>query len=59
MGFQDVAFLLSRASFSTAFHKNYDTVESHGTSTCLNTAVGDMQGHAACRKTFVPTKLLL
>ena len=49
MGFQDVALMQSRASFSTTFHKNCGRGESLGTTTCPKTVVGDKQGHALCK----------
>ena len=49
MGVQDVAFLLSRASFVTTFLKDCGRGESLATTTCLNTVVGGKQGHALCK----------
>ena len=50
MSFQDVAFLLSRASFSTTFPKNCARSESLGTTTCLITVVWSKQGDDAPTK---------
>ena len=44
MSFQDVAFIPSRASFSTTFLKHCDIGECLGTSTCLKTMVGVSKG---------------
>ena len=44
IGFQDVAFLPSRASFSTAFKKNCGRGESLGTTACPKTVVGVSKG---------------
>ena len=49
MGFLEIAFMPSRASFSTTFLKNCGRCESLWTTTCLKTAVGVKQGHAPCR----------
>ena len=49
MGFQDVAFMPSQASFSTTFLKKCGRGESLGTTTCLKTVVGGKQGHAPCK----------
>ena len=49
MGFQDVAFLSTRSSFSTTFHKNCGIVESLRTTTYPKTVVVGKQGHAACK----------
>ena len=43
MGFQDVAFLSSRASFYTTFLKNCGSGESLMTTTCLKNVVGGKQ----------------
>ena len=48
MGFQDVAFLSSRAGFSTTFLNNCGRGESFVTTTCTKTVVGVKQGHAPC-----------
>ena len=48
MGFHDVAFLPSRASFCTTCLKNCGIGWGLWTATCLRTVVGDMQGHALC-----------
>ena len=45
MGFQDLAFLPSRAIFSTMFLKNCDIGESLGTTTSPKIVVGGKQGH--------------
>ena len=44
MGFRDVAFLPSRASFSSTFLTNYDRGESLRTATSLKTVVGVSKG---------------
>ena len=44
MGFQDIAFLPTRASFSTTFLKNCGRGESLGTTTCPKTVVGVSKG---------------
>ena len=44
MGFQDVVFLSSRASFSTTFLKNCGRGESLGTTTYLKAFVGLSKG---------------
>ena len=49
MGFQDVAFLPSRDSVYTTFHKNCGRGESLGTATYLSSVVGGKQGHAPCK----------
>ena len=49
MGFQDVSFLPSKASFSTTFPKNCNTGESLRTTTYNKTVVGGKQGHAPCK----------
>ena len=49
MGFQDVAFLPSRASYSSTFLNNCGRGKSLGNTTCLKTAVGCKQGHAPCK----------
>ena len=46
MGFQDVAFLHSKSSFSTTFLKNRGRGESLVTTTCLKTLVKGKQKHA-------------
>ena len=48
MGFQDEAFLSSRACFSTTFLKNCGRGECLGTTSCLRTMVGGKQGHVPC-----------
>ena len=59
MGFQDVAFLPSRASFSTTFLKSYGRGESLVTTTCLKTVVGGKQGHAPCKILLLQQSLFL
>ena len=49
MGCQDVAFLPSRASFSTTFISNCGRGESPGITTCLKIVVGGKQGPVTCR----------
>ena len=49
MGFQDVAFLSSRASCFTTFLKYCGRRIGLGTTTCLKTVVGGKQGHAPCK----------
>ena len=50
IGFQDVVFLSSRASYSTTFLKNCGRGESLGTTTCLKTVVtGSMPLPAPCK----------
>ena len=49
MGFQDVVFLSSIASFSTTFLKNCDGGKGHGTTTCLEIVVVGKQGHVSCK----------
>ena len=49
MNFQDVAFLPSRASLSTTCLKNCGRGECFKTTTCPNTVVEGMQGHAPCK----------
>ena len=48
MGFQDVAFLPSRASLCATFLRNCDRGESHGTSSCPKVVAGGKHGHAPC-----------
>ena len=45
MGFQGVAYLSSRASYSTTFLKNCVRGESLRTTTCPKTVVGGKPGH--------------
>ena len=45
MGYQDVAFLPSRACPSTTFLKSCGSGESLGTTTCLECVVGGKQWH--------------
>ena len=59
MGFQDVAFPPSRASFSTTFSNNCGSGESLRAITCLRTVVGVRQGHAPCGILLVQLSLLL
>ena len=49
MGFQDVAFLPSQASYYTTFLRNYGRGESLGTATCLRTVVEGRQGYPPCK----------
>ena len=49
MGFQDVAFLPSRASFFTTFLINCGIDESVRTAACLRTVVGGKHGRAPCK----------
>ena len=49
MCFQDVAFLNSRASFSTTFPRNCGRGESPRTAKLPKTVIGDNQGHAPCQ----------
>ena len=46
MGFLDVAFLPSSASFITTSHRHSGRCEGIGTTTCLKTVVGAKQWHA-------------
>ena len=59
MGFQDVEFQPSRASFSTMFLKICGRGESLVTITCLNTVVVGWQGHALCKMFLLQQSLLL
>ena len=59
MGFQDVAFHPSWASFSTTFPKNCGAGESLRTTTCLNTVVRGKEGHAACKIPSLQQSLFL
>ena len=52
MGFQDVAFLPSPASFPPLYLKSSVRGESLGTATCYKTVVGGKQG-------YTPSKILL
>ena len=56
MGFLEVAFLLSLASFLTTFLENSGGGESLRTTTCHKTVFGDEQGHAPCYSGRIPTK---
>ena len=58
MGFQDVAFLPSKASLPTTFHTNCGRGESLRTTTCPKTVVGGKQGRGPCNNTFAPTRSL-
>ena len=49
MGFQDVAFLPSQASFHTTFLKNCGRSESLMTATYLKTMVVGRHGHTPCK----------
>ena len=49
IGFHDVTFLLSRASFSTIFLKNGGRGESLETATCPKTVAWGRIGHATCK----------
>ena len=53
---QDVAFLLSRASFSTTFYNNCGKNECLWTTTYLKTVIRCMQGHAPCKKFSLSVK---
>ena len=59
MGFMDVAFLPSKASFSTTFLQNCGRGEGLVTTTCLSAVVGDKQGHAPCRVLLLHQSLFL
>ena len=59
MGFQDVVFLPSRASFSATFLKNCGRGESHETAYCLRTVVRGKQGHAPSKIFLIPQSLFL
>ena len=59
MGFHDVAFLSSRASFSTTFLTNCGSGERLWTTTCLTTGVGGKQGHAPCKMLSLQQNLFL
>ena len=48
MGFHNVTFLLSEASFSATFLNNCGRGESLRTTTCLRSLVGCRQGHDPC-----------
>ena len=56
MGFQDVVFLPSLASFSSTF---LIVVEKLGTTTCLKTVTGGKQGHAACKTLLIQQSLFM
>ena len=49
MGFQDVAFLPTKSSFSTTFLKNRGRGESLVTTTCPKTLVKEKQKHAPAK----------
>ena len=49
MTYQDIAFLPSRASFYTTFHKNCDRGESLGITTSYKNEVEGKQGCAPCK----------
>ena len=49
MGFQDVAFLPSRAHFATTFLEYCGRGYGLGTTTCLKTMIGGKQGYAPCK----------
>ena len=63
MGFQDVAFLSSRAGFCITFLKNHGRGESLRTTTCLITVVGVSKGmlllnaSASTRPVFVSVEI--
>ena len=59
MGFQDAAFLPSRASFFNTFFTKCGRGESLGTTTCLKTEVGGMQWHAPCKIHSLQQSLIL
>ena len=48
MIFQEIAFLHSKASYHTVFHKNGGRGGSNRTTTCLRTVDGGKQAHALC-----------
>ena len=58
MGFQDVAFLPSRASFSTMFLKNCGRCKSLRTTTCPKTMAWAKQRHAPCKYSCTTKPLL-
>ena len=49
IGFQDVAFLPTRACFGTTFLETEGRDESLRTTMCLKTVVGGKQGHVPCK----------
>ena len=53
MGFQDVHFLTSSASFYATCLKTCGGGEGLGSSVCLRTVVGGRQGHAPCEIFFI------
>ena len=59
MGFQDVAFLSSRASFSTTFLKNHTRGENLGITICLKTVVGGKQVYDPCEMLWLQQSLFL
>ena len=48
IGFQDVAFLFSRASFPPTFIKSYDGGLVFRTAICLKSVFDGNQGHTSC-----------
>ena len=59
MGFPDVEFLLSRASFSTIFLKQCGRGESNGSITCHRTMARGKQGPAPCKILSLQQSLFL
>ena len=59
MGFQDVAFLSSRASFSTTFLKNRTRGENLRITICHKTVVGGKQVHDPCEMLWLQQSLFL
>ena len=59
MGFQDVVYLSSQASFCTTFLKICGRGECLATATCLETVVWGSQGHAPCKDVLLQQILFL
>ena len=59
LGFQDVSFLPSWATFFTTFLINCGGGESLRTTTCLGTVVGGRQGHAPCEECLLQQSHIL
>ena len=59
MSFQDVAFLPSKASFSSTFLRNNGRGEGFCITRCAKTVVGGKQGHAPCRILLLQQSLFL
>ena len=59
MGSHDVAFLPSKASFSTTFLTNGGRGEGLRTTTCLRTVVRGKQVHAPCKMLLLRQSLFL